>query len=80
MGLALADGGFDVGSTAEDSQQVSAHVEVLPEHPSRRLVLARMEGVAAEESQHMLHDGPPAAVPTQADSDTETQGFPSEHR
>ena len=67
VGLALADGGFDVGSTPEDSQQVSAHVEVLPGHASRRVVLARMEGVAAEESQHMLHDGP-QTVPTQGDS------------
>ena len=74
VGLALADGGFDVGSTAEDSQQVSPLVEVLPAHPSRRVVLARMEGVAAEESLHMLHDSPPAAVQTtQGDSDTETQ-------
>ena len=73
VGMALADGGFDVGSTPEDSQQVSGHVEVLPAHPSRRVVLARMESVAAEESQHMLHDGPQTAVPTQGDSDTETQ-------
>ena len=45
-------------------EAVSTVLEVLPAHPSRRVVLARMEGVAAEESQHMLHDGPQTAGPT----------------
>ena len=70
MGLALTNGGFDVGSTGEDFQQVSAHVEV--HTPLVALCSHAWRVLQPEESSTCCMMAHPQQSPPW-DSDTETQ-------
>ena len=68
MGLALAHGGFDVGFTAEDSQQVQHTLKFCCTPLSSRCV--RTHGGCCRVPAHVACT---RSSPTQADSDTETK-------